>query len=82
MSDTIRMTNLGPLHDLMLRACPPNDKSGMKSIPTLAEAIGYTPQGLYKMIRQNKVSPAAAAKIVEVSNGEVSLDDFHPYVYV
>lgn len=82
MSGTIRMTNLGPLHDLMLKACPPNEENGMKSIPTLALAIGYTPAGLYKMIRNNKVSPIAAAKIVEVADGRVSLDDFHPYVYI
>lgn len=82
MSDTIRMTNLGPLHDLMLRAAPPHEENGMKSIATLAVAIGYSPAGLYKMIRNNKVSPPAAAKIVEVSRGQVTLEDFHPYVYV
>lgn len=80
MSDTIRMTNLGPLHDLMLKACPPNE-SKMRSIPILAAAIEYTPQGLYKVIRKGKVMPTLAAKIVEVSQGEVTLEDFHPYVY-
>ena len=81
MSDTIRMTNLGPLHDLLLKACPPSE-SNMRSIPILALAIEYTPQGLYKVIRKGKVTPQLAAKIVDASKGEVSLDDFHPYVYV
>lgn len=81
MSDTIRMTNLGPLHDLLLKACPPNDKE-MRSIAILADAIEYTPQALYKVIRKGKVTPELAAKIVEASKGAATLDDFHPYVYV
>lgn len=75
------MTNLGPLHDLLLKACPQNE-NGIKSIPVLAEAIEYTPQALYKMIRKSKIAPAAAAKIAEASAGAVTLEDFHPYVYV
>jgi hypothetical protein len=54
----------------------------MRSIPILAAAIEYTPQGLYKVIRKGKVTPALAGKIVDVSKGEVTLEDFHPYVYV
>lgn len=72
MTETIRMTNLGPLHDLLLRACPANSE-GTKSIPILAVAIGYTPQALYKIIRKSKVSPAAAAKVVEANNDAVAL---------
>ncbi len=96
MADTIRLSNLGPLHDLLLKACPPND-SDFRSIPILAEAIGYTPAGVYKMIRQNKMSPTAASKVVEANEAygkkllaedpdaefePVTLEDFHPYVYV
>lgn len=81
MSTTVRMTNLGPLHDLMLRACPPNE-AGTRSIPTLAEAVDLSAAALYKMIRKNKVTPSAALKIVEASKGAVKIDDFHPYVYV
>lgn len=99
------MTNLGPLHDLLLKACPAN-ANGIKSIPVLADAIEYTPQAIYKMIRKSKIAPAAAAKIVEanrdaialllsgldeefdaehitqIKQSAVSLEDFHPYVYV
>lgn len=81
MSSVVRLTNLGPLHDLMLRACPPDNETSVRSIPTLAKAMEYSSQALYKMIRKNKVSPEAARKIVQVSNGAVSLEDFHPYVY-
>lgn len=81
MSDELRMADLGPLHDLLLRASPVNKENGLRSIPTLAAAINYTPQGLYKMIRLGKVSSDAAVKIVAVSDGRVSLEEFHPYVY-
>lgn len=78
-----RLANLGPLHDLMIRACPTTDECPVKSITRLAAAIGYTPQALYQAISRNRVSPKLAAKIVEVADpGTVSLEDFHPYVYV
>lgn len=66
------MTNLGPLHDLLLKACPIN-ANGTKSISVLAESIEYTPQALYKMIRKSKIAPAAAAKIVEVNRDAIAL---------
>lgn len=77
-----RLANLGPLHDLLINACPTNAEFTMKSIARLAAAIEYTPQALYKAISRNRVSPTLAAKIVEVADpGTVSLEDFHPYVY-
>lgn len=80
MSDMIRIKNLGPLHDLLLRACPPNDE-GMKSIAILAAATGYTPMALYKAIKASKMTPEMAIRIVGIADEGVSLDDFHPYVY-
>lgn len=78
-----RLANLGPLHDLLIEACPTKNDSQMKSIANLATAIDYTPQALYKAISRNRVSPTLAAKIVEAADkGTVSLEDFHPYVYV
>lgn len=81
MSDTNqrKFADLGPLHDLMIRACPPAE--GEQSIPLLATAIGLSAQGLYNAIKRNKVSPRLAAQIVQVSGGRASLDDFSPYVF-
>lgn len=75
-----RLDNLGPLHDLLLRACPRNS-SGVVSIAVLAKALGMTPQGVYKIIEADKITPERAMQIVEVSRGKVKLEDFHPYVY-
>lgn len=74
------MKSLGPLHDLLLEACPP-DEDGVKSIPILAVALGMSPYGVYKWIRNTKVPPDKAVKIVDVGQGRVKLEDFHPYVY-
>lgn len=85
MSETnkSRLANLGPLHDLLIEACPTGEGKEMKSIANLARAIDYTPQALYKAISRNRISPTLAAKIVEAADkGTVSLEDFHPYVYV
>lgn len=80
-----RIAKLGPLHDLMLKACPPN-KENAQSIAILADLMGYTPAGLYAIISKNQITPQAARKIVNVSvgtphEGAVTLEDFHPYVY-
>lgn len=97
-SFTRSLKSLGPLHDLLLHACPPN-KDGIKSIPILADDhLSMTPFGVYKWIRNAKVPPEKAQLVVQINNeywekeGEegrevpddavVSLDDFHPYVYV
>lgn len=85
MSDTMksRLANLGPLHDIMIEACPTTENEPMKSIAKLARAIDYTPAALYKAISRNRVTPALASKIVEVADDDsVSLEDFHPYVYI
>jgi len=77
----LRKTNLGPLHDLMLTACPP-DSNGIQSISVLSRKIEISNTALYKMIEKNKVRPEVAMAIVEASEGRVTLDDFHCYVYV
>lgn len=95
---TRSLKNLGPLHDLLLKACPP-DEDGVKSIPILAEThLSMTPYGVYKWIRNAKIPPEKAAAVVQINNEHweaekkagrkvpaeemVSLEDFHPYVYV
>lgn len=75
-----RKRDLGPLHRLLLRASPPDD-DGVHSIKALAAAIGISVQSIYKMIEKEKVSAEKAVRIVGVSQGRVSIEDFHPYVF-
>lgn len=72
--------DLGDLHALLLKACPPDDK-GKQSIPVLAQALGVSHQYIYKWIDAKKVPPAYASKMVDKANGRVALTDFHPYVF-
>lgn len=77
---TRKLRNLGPLHDLLLRACPPNEQ-GIQSIPLLADAVGCTPATIYRWISIDKLPADRAVSVVEVSGGAVALEDLHPYVF-
>lgn len=74
-------SDLGPLGALLLRACPP-DATNTQSIPILARAIEVSSQAIYKWIRKVKIPADRATVIVAKSGGRVTLEDFHPYVFV
>jgi hypothetical protein len=71
---------LGPLHDLLLKACPPNEH-GERSIPILAKYLDMSSWGVFKWIKNNKLPPRQAMKIVELSEGKVTIDQFSPYIF-
>ena len=75
-----KLAELGPIHDLLL-SCSPNDEKGEKSITTLAKALELTHTAIYKWIENNKIPAKWAQRMVELSNGAVTLDDFHKFVY-
>lgn len=79
--DFSRHKDLGDLQTLLLTACPA-DGAGQSSIPALAKRLEVSNQYVYKWIATNKVPPSYVSRIVELSNGRVSLSDFHPYVFV
>lgn len=75
-----------PLRQLMMLACPPHPKTGHKSIRRLASLMtseakpdGLVDEALFKWIRQNRIPPIQAARIVDLSEGRVTLGDFSPY---
>lgn len=76
-----RFKEAGPLHDLLIQACPPS-RDGSQSIPLLAEKLKMTPQGIYKWIQNGRVPPRQAVRVVQLSRGKVTLDDFTPYIFV
>lgn len=73
--------DLGPLGELLIKACPPDPHTGVKSIPVLAKALGLAPWSLYKWIQNIKIPPDRAVEVVNLSGGRVSIEDFHPYVF-
>ncbi len=75
-----RYKELGPLHDLLLKACPP-DTEGKKSIVILAERLGVSHQYVYRWIEMNRVPAKYVSKIVKLSKGLVKYEQFHSYVF-
>ena len=75
-----RYKDLGPLHDLLLVACPP-DKQGRSSIPRLAKLLKISHQYLYRCIADEKIPPKLVPKIITLANGRVTVEQFHPFVF-
>lgn len=78
-----KLKELGPLHDLLIKACPP-DENGNKSISLLAEALGTSHQNLYKCIDAKRIPTAhkLPKRIVEISEGRVSHEDLMPFLNI
>lgn len=72
--------DLGPLHKLLLKACPA-DKNGPGSIKsTLAPALGVTHQYIYRWIEDGRVPAKFFTKIIETSEGRVSREELLDFV--
>lgn len=68
-----------PLRQLILRACPPDPATGQRTIVRLARLMGLTDEALFKWIRQNRIPPVQAARIVDLAEGRVTIGDFSPF---
>lgn len=68
------------LQTLLLRAVPEND-FGNKTLTHLAATLNISRWSITKWIRKGKIPPERAMQIVEISEGRVKIEDFHPYVY-
>jgi hypothetical protein len=77
----LRHRDNGPLHDLLLRACPPN-RNGEKSITILANKLKLSSWSVHKWIQNGKIPPKRAVEVVDISDGRVALADFSPFIYV
>lgn len=68
------------LHRLLLLAVPENSL-GNKTLNHLAELMTISKWAIRKWINAEKIPPERAVQVVELSEGRVSLEDFHEYVY-
>jgi hypothetical protein len=75
-----RLSDKGPLHDLLLKACPP-DAEGVKSIPVLARAMKLSPWAIYRWIENARITPDRANEVVKLSKGGVTLEEFYPHIF-
>lgn len=74
-----RLSEGGPLHDLLLDVCPPN-KDGVKSIPVLAQHLGLSNQCIYFWIAKDRIPAGHAKALVKASGGRVSLEKIVKFV--
>ena len=79
--EVTRKADLGPLHRLMLKACPP-DAQGKVSITVLADAMKMSRATLHKWAARNQLEPWLAQQLVDVSEGRITLDECDVFVYV
>lgn len=52
---------------------------GRLSVGLLADEINHTPQSLYRWFRDERISPDAAQKVVDVSRRKLTLTDLVPF---
>lgn len=91
MPKTLRLRELGELHDLLLEACPPMKKGekgalyphpeGVKSIAILAELLGMSAWGVHLWVKKGRIPYANAERVALLSEGRVSLEKFSPFIY-
>jgi hypothetical protein len=88
---TVRKTRaLGPLHELLLEACPPTlqgedgvlrpDPNGIKSISRLARMLDMTDQGVRLWITKGIIPGKRAKAITDLPGCSVPLEKFSPYI--
>lgn len=68
------------LHALLLLCCP-RVKMTRPNIRLLATHMGITHAAIYKWIDARKVPPRQVPRLVQLSNGRVTQEQFHPYVF-
>ena len=72
--------DLGPMQDLMLRCCPP-DEDNYVSIAILAKHLDITTQALFAMIRKGRITYKRAKQIVDLCpEGTVKVHEFEDYL--
>lgn len=72
--------DLGPLHKILLKACPAGKNSPGSIKTTLAPALGVSHQYVYRWIEEGRVPSKFAKPLVEVGAGRVTLEELLPYV--
>lgn len=77
----VRHKKLGPMQDLLLKACPADPVTGEVSLAILASYLRLSRQTPYTWIAEGRFSPAIARKLVELSDGRITIEDTHRFVF-
>lgn len=68
------------LHELLLRAVPENSY-GRKTIMRLSEVMEVSKATIWHWIKKDFLPPDRASQVVDLSEGRVTLDELHRFVY-
>lgn len=72
--------NRSELHELLLRAVPENHL-GRKTVVHLSTVLGVSKATIWHWIKKDFLPPERAKQIVDISEGSVTLDALHRFVY-
>lgn len=79
---TIPEHDFGSIYDLLYPALPSfRTKSGLLDINEIALEMDMSAEGIYKILRSNKISPKRAAVFIELSKGRLTKADFLEYLF-
>lgn len=74
-----RLSEGGPLQDLLLKICPPN-KEGIKSITVLADKMGISSQAIYRWIENKRIPSSKAKVLAKLAGDRATLEEIVEYV--
>jgi len=93
MTETRTTKDVGELHQLLLKACPPSvqvkdkwvpvkgNKKGIVSNTVLAGLLGLSRWSVHKWAKTKHITPKRAKQVVEISEGRVTLEELSKYFY-
>ena len=74
--------DFGDIYDLLYPALPNfRTKSGLLDVNAIAADMDMSSEGIYKILRSNKISPKRASAFIQISKGRLQKADFLEYVF-
>ncbi len=66
----------GPLYGLLVRRLPKQYRfgTGYLNVSAIATDLGVSREGCYKWLRLNRLSPGAAKRLIELSDGMLTVN--------
>lgn len=81
-SRTQRDFSFGGLYDFLFARFPDHrSKQQVLDVPRLATDLEMSAEGVYRILRKNKLNADQAKKIIEISEGRITIEDTVPFVY-
>lgn len=81
-SRTQRPFSFGTLYDFLMEKFPEHrTKQQVFDVPRFAGDLGMSNEGVYRILRANKLNPDQAKKIESISDGRIVREETVPFVF-